>query len=128
MAALALAEVGDMETPREALQRLARRPDATGALAASYLKQEDIRRLYDRRQKNVLDYAKKQVEGTELTGKADLKLIENVIRLIETSALGATTGGKVRIGVGATRFCSCSLALSFHITPTATIVTTISTK
>ena len=92
-AALALAEVGDMETPREALQRLARRPDATGALAASYLKQEDIRRLYDRRQKNVLDYAKKQVEGTELTGKADLKLIENVIRLIETSAL---EGDKVK--------------------------------
>ena len=92
-AALALAETGDMETPREALQRLARRPDATGALAASYLKQEDIRRLYDRRQKNVLDYAKKQVEGADLSGKSDLKLIENVIRLIETNAL---EGDKVK--------------------------------
>jgi C-terminal peptidase prc len=92
-AALALAEVGDLETPRDALARLARRPDATGALAAAYLKQEDIRRLYDRRQKNLLDYTKKQVEGVELSGKSDLKLIENVIRLIETSAL---EGDKVK--------------------------------
>ena len=89
----ALAEVGDLETPRDALARLARRPDATGALAAAYLKQEDIRRLYDRRQKNLLDYAKKQVEGVDLSGKSDLKLIENVIRLIETSAL---EGDKVK--------------------------------
>jgi C-terminal peptidase prc len=93
LGALALARVGDLETARAELERLASVPDEFGILAASYLKQEEIRRVYGRREKNLLDYTKKQVEGTELKGNHDLALMENVMRLIETTSL---EGDKVK--------------------------------
>jgi C-terminal peptidase prc len=87
LGALSLARTGDTETPRVELERLAEIPDTNGELAASYLKQDDIRRVYDRQQKRTLEYAKKQVETTDLKGNHDYQLIEQVIRLIETTSL-----------------------------------------
>lgn len=91
--ALALARVGDVETARTELERMAAAPDAEGELAASYLKQEDIRRMYDRRQKNILDYAKKQVETTNIEGTHDVVLLEKLMRMIEQTSL---EGDKVK--------------------------------
>jgi carboxyl-terminal processing protease len=87
LGALGLARSGDVETGRAELERLAGTPGADGRLAQSLLKQEEIRRFYDRRQKNLLDYAKQKAEGADLKGSHELRLVENVMRLIETSSL-----------------------------------------
>ena len=48
LGALALARVGDVETGRDELERMKALPGEEGRLADSYLKQEEIRRYYDR--------------------------------------------------------------------------------
>lgn len=85
--ALALAQTGDTETSRTELERLAEIPDANGRLAAAYLKQDDLRRVYDRRQKSILDYAKKQGAETDLKGNRDMQRMEQLMRLIENTSL-----------------------------------------
>jgi len=85
--AIALARVGDIETGRAELERLASTPGTEGRLAQSFLKQEELRRFYDRRQKNLLDYAKEKSEGAELKGTREARLLEQTMRLIETTAL-----------------------------------------
>ncbi len=87
LGALAAARSGDVETGRAELERLAATPGPEGRLADSFLKQEEIRRFYDRRQKNLLDYAKQKAEGADLKGSHEMRLIEQVMRLIETTAL-----------------------------------------
>ncbi|MDZ4774092.1 MAG: S41 family peptidase [Planctomycetota bacterium] len=87
LGALALAQTGDTETPRIELERLAEIPDENGRLAASYLKQDELRRIYDRRQKNILEYAKKQAADTDLSGDRDMQRMEQLMRLIETTSL-----------------------------------------
>jgi carboxyl-terminal processing protease len=69
------------------LARLAATPTPEGRLAQSYLKQEDLRRFYDRKQKNLLEYAKKAAEQTQLEGSHEARLLENTMRLIETTSL-----------------------------------------
>jgi C-terminal peptidase prc len=91
--ALALARVDDVESGRVELQRMAELPSEEGRLAAAILKQEDIRRLYDRRQKNLLDYTREKLDQTDLKGDHDLKLVEKVMRVIETASL---EGDKVK--------------------------------
>jgi len=87
LGALALARIGDIETGRAELERLASTPAAEGRLAQSYLKQEELRRFYDRRQKNLLDYAKEKSEGADLKGSRESRLLEQTMRLIETTSL-----------------------------------------
>lgn len=87
LGALALARSGDIETGRAELDRLAATPTVEGRLAQSFLKQEDLRRLYDRRQKNLLDYAKEKAENADLKGSREARLLESTMRLIETAAL-----------------------------------------
>ncbi len=83
--ALALAEVGDIETSRRILESLAGLPSTEGRLAAAYLKQEDIRRIYDRRTKALLE-GQNEAEGDPKAAK-DLAILERLIRLIQTNAL-----------------------------------------
>ena len=83
--ALALAEVGDIETSRKILEGLASLPSTEGRLAAAYLKQEDIRRIYDRRTKALLE-GQNEAEGDPKAAK-DLAILERLIRLIQTNAL-----------------------------------------
>jgi C-terminal peptidase prc len=85
--ALALARAGDVETGRAELERLAALPGADGRLADAHLKQEELRRYYDRRQKNLLEYAKEKAEGADLRGTREQRLIEQVMVLIETASL-----------------------------------------
>jgi C-terminal peptidase prc len=87
LGALALAQTGDTETPRVELERLAEIPDENGRLAASYLKQDELRRIYDRRQRSILENAKKQAADTDLSGDHDMQRMEQLIRLIETTSL-----------------------------------------
>lgn len=87
LGAIALARVGDIETGRAELERLATTPGTEGRLAQSFLKQEELRRFYDRRQKNLLDYAKEKAEGAELKGSHESRLLEQTMRLIETTSL-----------------------------------------
>ncbi|MBL8860648.1 MAG: hypothetical protein JNK02_01435 [Planctomycetes bacterium] len=87
LGALALARTGDVETGRTDLERLAATPSAEGRLAQSFLKQEELRRLYDRRQKNLLEYAKEKSEGVDLKGSREARLLEQTMRLIETTSL-----------------------------------------
>jgi carboxyl-terminal processing protease len=93
LGALALARVDDVESGRAELQRMAELPSEEGRLAAAILKQEDIRRLYDRKQKNLLEYTREKLDQTELKGDHDLRLIEKVMRVIETASL---EGDKVK--------------------------------
>lgn len=100
LAALSLARVGDVETGRAELERISATPGADGRLAEAYLKQEDIRRLYDRKQKNLLksqdEELKKQLEETgtdKIKTGADLKSLERVIKTIEKYSL---EGDKVK--------------------------------
>jgi C-terminal peptidase prc len=90
-AALTLARVGDIETPRKELERLALLPGEQGELADAYLKQEQIRRLYDGRVRKLLaekdgDIASPTL-GAGLKGKDDLLRIERMITLIGRSSL-----------------------------------------
>lgn len=85
--ALALAEVGDLETPRKQLEALALVPTSEGRLAAAYLKQEEIRRIYDRRAKNDLEYSKKQQENADPKANTDLAIIEKLIDLVRKKSL-----------------------------------------
>lgn len=87
LGAIALARVGDIETGRAELDRLAATPSPEGRLAESFLEQERLRRFYDRRQKNLLDYAKEKSEGAELKGSREARLLEQTMRLIETTSL-----------------------------------------
>jgi C-terminal peptidase prc len=87
LGALALAQTGDTETARVELERLAEIPDENGRLAASYLKQDELRRIYDRRQRSILEHAKKQAAETDLSGDRDMQRMEQLMRLIETTSL-----------------------------------------
>jgi C-terminal peptidase prc len=87
LGALSLAQTGDTETPRSELEKMAEIPDANGRLASAYLKQDEMRRTYDRRTKNILENANKQVANTELKGDADMKRMENLMRMIEMYSL-----------------------------------------
>jgi len=91
--ALALAEVGDIETSRRILESLAGLPSTEGRLAAAYLKQEDIRRIYDRRTKALLE-GQNEAEGDPKAAK-DLAILERLIRLIQTET-SALEGDKVK--------------------------------
>lgn len=93
LGALALARAGDVDSGRIELQRLAELPSEEGRLAEAILKQEDIRRVYDRKQKNLLEYTREKVDKTEIKGNHDLALVEKVMRVIETAAL---EGDKVK--------------------------------
>jgi C-terminal peptidase prc len=86
LAALTLARVGDMETPREELMKLARLPNETGALASAYLKQEDLRRLYDARLRK-LQKDKLEEPAGKVETKEDLQRVERMIRLIANMSL-----------------------------------------
>lgn len=86
--ALALARIGDVETPRKELEGLAKLPDARGRLARAFLDQDDVRRLYDRRLKKAAQEAESLGKDVEIKGKnADFQLMEQVIRLVETTSL-----------------------------------------
>ena len=85
--ALSLAEVGDLETPRKELEALALVPTSEGRLAAAYLKQEDIRRIYDRRTKNDQEYSTKQQEEADPQARKDLAIIEKLIDLVRRKSL-----------------------------------------
>jgi carboxyl-terminal processing protease len=87
LGALAMARVGDTETGRRELERLARLPGDEGRLAEAYLHQDDIRNLYDRRQKNLLKHQQEEIGDPKLKPKADLVLIEKVIQMIQKYSL-----------------------------------------
>lgn len=90
-AALTLARVGDVETPRKELERLALLPGEQGELADAYLKQDQIRRLYDGRVRKLLAEKEGDIAnpalGPGLKGKDDLLRIERMIALIGRSSL-----------------------------------------
>lgn len=86
-AALTLARVGDMETPRAELEQLARLPNETGALACAYLKQEDLRRLYDARLRKLQKDKAEEAAGGDVKAKEDLQRIERMIQLIGARSL-----------------------------------------
>jgi len=91
LAALALARIGDVETGRVQLERMAGLAGEEGRLAEAYLKQEDIRTLAERRQQNLLKWSREQSEGVDLKGDPQLKLVERVIDMIETTSLEGET-------------------------------------
>lgn len=86
-AALTLARLGDIETPREELVRLSKLPGEEGALAQAYLDQEEIRRLYDRRVAKLLTEKTNEIGSDKLKGKDDLMRIERMIQLIARASL-----------------------------------------
>jgi C-terminal peptidase prc len=87
LGALSLARIGDVQAGRVDLERMAALPGQEGRLAEAYLKQEDIRSLAERRQKNLLNYTKEQIEKADVKGDHELVLVEKVMRMIETSSL-----------------------------------------
>jgi C-terminal peptidase prc len=89
LGALALAHVGDIETGRRELERLALLPGDEGRLAESYLHQDDIRSLYDRREKNLIKHDQDEMADGKIKPKADLVLIEKVIQMIQKFSLEA---------------------------------------
>ena len=81
--ALALADAGDEVAGilEEELRRLATLPTEEGALARSYLKQEDLRRLHERRFKNLERLYEENLPSEEL------RLISAVMRMIREEHL-----------------------------------------
>ncbi|MBK7876597.1 MAG: hypothetical protein IPJ77_12765 [Planctomycetes bacterium] len=86
-AALVLARVGDVETPRQELEKLARLPTDQGALAAAYLKQEELRRLNDSRLRKLLRERQDDIGTDKIKAQDDLYRIERMIQLIEKASL-----------------------------------------
>jgi carboxyl-terminal processing protease len=87
LGALALARVGDVETGRADLERMAALPGEEGRLAEAYLKREDDRTYYERREKNLLAKKQKDDDTVKVDGDHDLALVEKVIRMVEHSSL-----------------------------------------
>lgn len=87
-AALTLARVGDIETPRTELEKLGKLPGDEGELARAYLEQEDLRRLYDSRLRKLLKDRQDEIGAPDrLKGKDDLLRIERMIQLIGRASL-----------------------------------------
>ena len=85
--ALALAEVGDFESARKELELLSTLPTAEGRLAAAFIKQEDIRRIYDRRAKAELEEQSRAQENADPQAAKDLKILEKLIALVKQKSL-----------------------------------------
>ncbi len=86
-AALVLARVGDVETPRQELEKLAKLPTEQGALASAYLKQEEIRRLSDSRVRKLLKERQDDIGTDKIKAQDDLFRIERMIQLIGKASL-----------------------------------------
>ena len=97
LGALALARIGDVEAGRVQLERMSGLPGEEGRLAEAYLKQEDIRALAERRQQNLLKWSRQQAENVELKGDAQMKLIERVIDMIESTSLEGETHSREKL-------------------------------
>jgi len=87
LGALALARIGDVESGRADLERMAALPGEDGRLAEAYLKREDDRAYYERREKNLWAQRQKDEEAVKVDGDRDLALVEKVIRMVEHSSL-----------------------------------------
>ena len=80
--ALALADIGDLETARPELERLSSQPGPNGRLAAAFLKNEQLKAYYESRlraQRNRLAEAQDKDRAPE-----DLAAIDAMIELITT--------------------------------------------
>jgi C-terminal peptidase prc len=97
LGALALARIGDVETGRADLERLAALPGDDGRLAEAYLKGENERVYFERKEKNLWAKAQKQDEKTEIAGDHDLALVEKVIRMVEHSSLEGEKHTRVQL-------------------------------
>ncbi len=87
LGALALARIGDVESGRPDLERMASLPGDEGRLAEAYLKREEDRTYFERREKNLWANAQKKDETLKVEGDHDLALVEKVIRMVEHSSL-----------------------------------------
>jgi C-terminal peptidase prc len=85
--ALALARIGDVETGRADLERMASLPGEEGRLAEAYLKREEDRAYYERTEKNLWKRVQTQDETVKVEGDHDLALIDKVMRLVAHSSL-----------------------------------------
>jgi hypothetical protein len=91
LGALSLARVGDIETGRPQLERMASLPGDEGRLAEAFLKQDDIRALAERRQQNLLKWAQEKAENVKLDGDPEMKLIQRVLDMIKSQSLEGET-------------------------------------
>ncbi|MDP6956465.1 MAG: S41 family peptidase [Planctomycetota bacterium] len=90
--AIALAEVGDMDSARGELEGMASGPGAAGRLAAALLKQEDIRRLYVTKLRDKEAWYHQRLESENLTGTGtEARRLETVMQLIERTHLEGDT-------------------------------------
>ncbi len=84
--ALALAEIGDLESSRDELKKLSDQPNLEGKFAKAFLDREEIERLYERKIKNIEDFYKKQAD-TAAPGKtldpSNVLLLEEVIKNVQ---------------------------------------------
>lgn len=81
--ALALAEIGELETARPELERLANHPGTEGRLAEAYLKNEDLQSFYESRLRTQRE---RLAEASEERPPAqDLQQLETMIQLIQNS-------------------------------------------
>ncbi len=81
LGALALADIGDLETPRGALESLSRQPGPQGRLAAAHLKNERLTGYYESRrraQRQKLAASKEEQPAPE-----DLDAVEAMIAVIQ---------------------------------------------
>ncbi len=81
--ALALAEIGELETARPELERLANRPGTRGRLAEAYLKNEDLQSFYESRLRTQRERLAEAAE--ERPPSQDLQQVETMIQLIQNS-------------------------------------------
>ena len=84
-AALALARVGDRETAREELERLAEMPGADGRLAASLIQQEEIIEHKERQKRNLRKYFMDKLDEAGGAGSQsrESRMVENLIQMVE---------------------------------------------
>lgn len=85
LGALALAEVGDLETPQSVLEELAKEPGPEGRLAAAHLKNERLTTYYESR---LRAQREKRAEASEdRPPPQDLEAVEAMIELIQDQHL-----------------------------------------
>lgn len=92
-AALALARVGDRETAREELERLAELPGADGRLAASLIQQEEIIEHKERQKRNLREYFMEKLDKAGGAGSQsrESRMVENLIQMVEQRHLEGDT-------------------------------------
>ena len=116
-AALALAEVGDVEGARTVLKTMAGRPTADGRLARAFLEREELSRFHETKVRALETFYQREAASAPSTDAADpgsLSVLEEILEIIRQGHLEGETFTREELIAAAAR--GMLLAVDAHST------------